>query len=236
MAKDKEKKLKSKNKKLKQKLESALRHIATLEGKDPEQFVSNFEQEESDSTTDKLLDALGLKAKKKKGIQDQLRSLGYELKRIEKDDDSDEDYGFKVPADTIVIGPHPSSDEAKKNSEYKGKIVYKGKTEEERKQKMKEHVSDVVDHYCDSEGIIADYPRTNLIDFIMNNGSEGAKVFKYLRQYKGEIPPETVKKHTFEKPDGTPLRAADSEWLLIEQSRKIDEFNEIRDKIEELTK
>ena len=67
------------------------RHIATLEGKDPEQLISNFEQEESDSTTDKLFDALGLKAKKKKDIQDQLRSFGYEIKRIEKDDNSEED-------------------------------------------------------------------------------------------------------------------------------------------------
>lgn len=176
MAKDKEKKLKSKNKKLKKKLDAALRHIAQLEGKDPDQFVSEFEQEDHKKTTDKLLTVLGLEEKTARHITDKLETAGYTAHK---------NNGARLVASEI--SPEDFIEQWKEKT-FKTIPVQCFKGEGENAQKdLEKMVRELVDHYCDCEHVVSDNKRNALVKYIMLDDEDARKAFKYLREYRGDL-------------------------------------------------
>ena len=205
MAKDKEKKLKNKNKKLKKKLENALRHIATLEGKDPEQLVSSFKQEESDSNTDKLLDALGLEKSKKKVVKTTLSRT----KGIINQNETNE---ICVPASKLILEAAACYDNENAFDDIE---KYKGSTIDEKIKARKNYIHSIVEKYC-VEKNIPESSKKRLEEYIIkNNGNESSSIIRFLRESIGDIEPEN-----FDPPDvlNTDRALSASESTMITMS------------------
>lgn len=184
MAKDKEKKLKNKNKKLKKKLENALRHIATLEGKDPDQFINSFEQNDSKSTTSKLLSALGLEERTAKTVASKLESAGYAVDKTPS----------RMPA--CEIDPCDVVDNWKEKTFKTVPVKCFESDGKDGKKNLETMVRELVDYYCDREHVISDQKRSALVKYIMSDDEDARKAFKYLREYKGDL-----NKSDFPSPD-----------------------------------
>lgn len=217
MAKDKEKKLKSKNKKLKKKLESALRYIATLEGKDPDNFISDFSSDESNlpDSFEKLVLAVGGEHKK---IASRFNvSRKNTDNETEKQESSDKK---KLSADKMIRDSFYDPDRKTES------VKYEGNSPEERAKNRKKHIESLIEQYCDSHNIMSDSPRKKLFDYIMDNRENSPQLVRLLRIHAGEIEQEDLNPPDMSNTDRQ-LTASESTIIAMNYRDKMDKIYEI---------